>query len=95
MEAVVNSFQLTPSALKSQRRDQATALARQVAMYLIRQETSCSLAEIGQELGSRSPATVSYAYQKIASDINNSPSLRRKVFEIQQELHSAPMNSNW
>ncbi|MEE8414461.1 MAG: chromosomal replication initiator protein DnaA [Dehalococcoidales bacterium] len=85
-EAVVNSFQLTPSDLRSRKRDEVTALARQVAMYLIRQETDCSLAEIGRELGGRSPATVSYAYQKIAGDIKNSPSLKRKVFNIQREL---------
>ena len=92
MEAVVNSFQLTPSDLKSRKRDEATALARQVAMYLIRQETDCSLAEIGRELGGRSPATISYAYQKIANDINNSPALRRKIFEIQQEIQPTSKN---
>lgn len=90
MEAVVNCFQVTPVDLKSRKRDEITALARQVAMYLIRQETDCSLAEIGQELGGRTPATVSHAYQKIADDINNSPSLRRKVFQIQQELAASP-----
>ncbi len=94
MEAVVNSFQLTPSDLKSRKRDEATALARQVVMYLIRQETDCSLAEIGQELGGRSPATVSYAYQKIAGDINNSPSLRRKIFQIQQGIYSSSKTGN-
>jgi len=88
VEAVVNSFQLTPADLRGRKRDGATALARQVAMYLIRQETDCSLAVIGQELGGRTPATVSHAYQKIASDINNSPSLRRKVFDIQQGIKS-------
>ncbi|MFC2071798.1 chromosomal replication initiator protein DnaA [Chloroflexota bacterium] len=95
MEAVVNNFQLTPSDLKSRKRDEATALARQVAMYLIRQETDSSLAEIGRELGGRSPATVSYAYQKIANDISNSPSLRRKIFEIQQGIFPAPKSGNF
>jgi chromosomal replication initiator protein len=89
IEAVINSFQLTPSDLKGRKRDEATALARQVAMYLIRQETDYSLAEVGQELGGRSPATVSHAYQKIANDINNSPSLRRKIFEIQQQIYAS------
>jgi chromosomal replication initiator protein len=88
-EAVVNTFQLTPADLKSRKRDGATVLARQVAMYLIRQETDCSLAEIGLKLGGRSPATVSHAYQKIATDINNSPPLRRRIFEIQQGIHSS------
>jgi len=95
VEAVVNSFQLTPSDLKSRKRDEATALARQVAMYLTRQETSCSLAEIGQELGGRSPATISHAYQKIAKAINDSPSLRRKIFEIQQAIYSTPKNKDY
>ncbi|UCD09660.1 MAG: chromosomal replication initiator protein DnaA, partial [Dehalococcoidales bacterium] len=89
IEAVVDNFQLTPSDLKGRKRDEMTALARQVAMYLIRQETECSLSEIGKELGGRTPATVSHAYQKIADDINYDPSLKRKVFDIQREIHSA------
>ena len=94
VESVVNSFHITPSDLKGRKRDEVTALARQVAMYLIRQETDCSLAEIGQELGGRTPATVSHAYQKIAEDIHNSPSLRRKVFEIQREFSAQPNSKN-
>ncbi len=95
VEAVASSFQLNPSDLRSRKRDEATALPRQVAMYLIRQETDCSLAEIGQELGGRTPATVSHAYQKIASDINNDPTLRRRVFDIQQEIHSSLKKVNY
>ncbi len=93
IEAVVNSFQLTPTDLKSRKKDESTVLARQVAMYLIRQETDCSLEQVGQELGGRSPATVSYAYQKIATSLNDCPSLQRKVFEIQQRLYSSSRNS--
>jgi chromosomal replication initiator protein len=89
MEAVIDSFQLTPTDLKGRKRDEMTALARQVAMYLIRQETECSLTDIGKELGGRTAATVSHAYQKIAADINNDPSLKRKVFDIQQEIYAA------
>ena len=95
IEAVVNSFQLTPSDLRSRKRDETTALARQVAMYLIRQETDCSLAAIGQALGGRNPATISHAYQKIASTIISSPSIRRKVFNIQRSLLSTAKNSNY
>jgi chromosomal replication initiator protein len=95
VEAVIENFQLTPSDLKGRKRDESTVLARQVAMYLIRQETDSSLAEIGKELGGRTPATVSHAYQKIANDINNDPSLKRKLFDIQQEIHSMAKNNNY
>ena len=94
IEAVANSFQLTPSDLQSRKRDEKTALARQVVMYLIRQETSWSLTQIGKELGDRSSATVSHACDKIANDINNSPYLRRKISDIQQKVYSEPSHGS-
>ncbi len=90
IEAVANSFQLTTIELKSQKRDRQTALARQVVMYLIRQETDYSLAQIGQALGGKIPATVSHACEKIASEINSSPYLQRKISRIQQKIHAEP-----
>ncbi len=86
IEAVANSFQLTPPDLKSRKRDKETALARQVAMYLIKQETNYSLAQIGKELGDRDHSTVTHAYGKIAGDIDASPSLKRKILDIQQRI---------
>jgi chromosomal replication initiator protein len=87
IETVANSFQLTPSDLRSRKRDRLTSLARQVAMYLIKQKTNCSLTQIGLELGDRDHATVIHACQKIANDINNDPHLRRKILDIQQGLY--------
>ena len=94
VETVALSFQMPLSELKGRKRDGATVLARQVTMYLMRQETECSLAEIGRELGGRSPATISYAYEKIANNISNDPHLRRQVFNIQQQLHSPSRTAN-
>ena len=95
IEAVVDSFQLTSQDLKSRKRDKETALARQVAMYLIQQEASWSLTQIGKELGGRGPATVSHAYEKIANDINNSPYLKRKILDIQQKIYSKQKGWNY
>jgi len=95
IEAVVNSFQLTPQDLKSRKRDKETALARQVAMYLFRQETSWSLTQIGKELGGRGPATVSHAFEKIADDINDSPYLKRKISDIQHKICSRQKGWNY
>ena len=86
-EAVAGSFQLTREALSGRERDKDTALARRLAMYLIRQETNCSLAQIGQELGNRDAASVTTACKKIAADIESSPYLKRKIHDIQQQLH--------
>jgi len=88
-ETVAGTFQLTLTDLRGRRRDEATAQARQICMYLMRQETECSLSEIGRELGDRSPATISYAYEKMSGAINNDPHLKRQVFNIQQKLYAA------
>jgi len=95
IEAVADSFQLTPLTLKSRNRDKETALARQVAMYLLKQGTNCSLAEIGLELGGRNPSTVSHAYEKIASDIETSPYLRHKILDIQHKISPKHKNGNY
>jgi chromosomal replication initiator protein len=86
IETVAKSFQLTPADLKSRKRDRATALARQVAMYLLKQTTNCSLAQIGLELGNRDHSTVIHASHKIATDMDNDPSLRRKILDIQRGI---------
>ncbi len=87
-EAVAGTFQLTLSDLRGKRRDEATVFARHLCMYLIRQETDCSLSEIGKEFGDRSSSTVSYAFGKISDAINNDPLLKRQIFNIQQRIHS-------
>jgi chromosomal replication initiator protein len=56
-------------------------------MYLIRQETNCSLAQIGQELGGRDAAAVTNACKKVTGDIDASPYLRRKIGDIQQTIN--------
>jgi len=87
LETVAGAFQVTMSDLKGRRRDENTALARQVCMFLLREETDSSLAGIGKELGDRSPATISYAHGKVTESLNNDPHLRRRVFDIRQALH--------
>jgi chromosomal replication initiator protein len=90
VDTVATSFQLTRDALTGRKRDKDTALARRLAMYLIRQETNCSLARIGQELGNRDAAAVTTACKAIAGDIGSSPYIKRKIADIQRQLHPGP-----
>jgi len=86
IEAVAISFQLTPADLKGRKRDRETALARQMAMYLMREKTNYSLEQIGKELGDRDHSTVIHACEKIAAALETSPLLKRKTKDIQQAL---------
>jgi chromosomal replication initiator protein len=87
IDAVAASFQLSSEELVGRKRDKDTTLARRLAMYLIRQETNCSLMQIGQELGKRDAAAVTTACKRIASDLNDTPYLKRKIRDIQRYLH--------
>jgi chromosomal replication initiator protein len=88
IEAVADSFQLSRETLIGRQRDKDTSLARRLAMYLIRQETNCSLARIGQVLGNRDAASVTAACKKTAVDINASPFLKRRINEIKGHLNA-------
>jgi len=86
MEAVADCFQVTTSELKGQKRPERIVFPRQVAMYLIRQETDCSLAQTGQVLGGRCPATISYGYQRIAKRMANNSGMKKRIVELQEQI---------
>jgi chromosomal replication initiator protein len=86
IEAVAGSFQLAREELAGKKRDKDTALARRLAMYLIRQETNLSLAEIGKELGNRDAAAVTAACKQISGSINDNAYLKRKLRDIRRQL---------
>ena len=88
IKAVASRYNLTPADLKSRQKDKGTVLARQIAMYLIRQHTDCSLQQIGKELGGRNHSTVIHACERIASDHDTSPQLKRKLTDIEHSIRS-------
>ena len=86
IRAVADSFRLAGEELAGKKRDKDTSLARRLAMYLMRQETNFSLAQIGRELGHRDAAAVTAACRHVASNLEASPYLKRKVRDIQSHL---------
>lgn len=87
IETVAKSFQLAPADLTSLKRDKEIALARQIAMYLIREQNDYPLAQIGREFGNRNPSTVRHACEKITAESSINPHLRRKISDIRQQIH--------
>jgi chromosomal replication initiator protein len=87
IEMVASNFQLEPPELLGRKRDGNTVLARQVAMYLIRKETNCSLEDIGKEMGGRDHHVVSQACKKIAAYMTSDSGFRCTVLGIQNCIH--------
>jgi chromosomal replication initiator protein len=69
-------------------RSKDVARPRQVAMYLIREETDASLPAIGDALGGRDHTTIMYGCDKIGDMIERDDALRRQVIAIRERLYS-------
>jgi chromosomal replication initiator protein len=85
-QAVAEYYHISLAAMCGKQRDKHIVTPRQIAMYLIRQETQASLFEIGQIFGGRDHSTVLHACEKIERTINTNPTLRREVSAIREQL---------
>lgn len=74
-------FGVTPQKIMSRERTREVALARQVCMYLMREEGDMSLPQIGQELGGRDHTTIMHGCEKVESMLKTDNHFRLQVFE--------------
>lgn len=86
LEAVAEHYRISLEDLCGKQRDKHIVVPRQVAMYLMRQETEASLMEIGQALGGRDHSTVLHGCDKINREVNENSALRKEVLAIRQQL---------
>ena len=88
LEVISEYFGIPVETIKGRRRDKPVALARQIAMYLLREELSMSWTEIGKFLGGKDHSTVIHGYEKTAYEMDINPALRREVLNIKETLYS-------
>ncbi len=89
LSAVADYFALTKEAITGRRRDKQTAMARHVAMYLLREEVNMTATAIGRLLGGKDHSTVLHACNRISSQMDVEPHLRQDVFNIRASLDTA------
>ncbi len=82
INAVATYYKITPDDLYGSSRIAAIALARQIAMYICREQTNLSLPKIGQLFGGRDHTTVMYAQRKIAEFMSERRYVYNQVTEI-------------
>jgi chromosomal replication initiator protein len=87
LDEVATHFGIALSALEGPSRSKAIARPRQIAMYLIREETGVSLPRIGAMLGGRDHSTILYGCDRIAELIEEDVELRRQVLTLRQHLY--------
>ena len=81
-------FDISPSEIRGQRRSKNTALARQVAMYLIRTLTGLSLEDTGREFNNRNHSTVLSSIRKVEELLRTDPEMSGIVRDITSNINS-------
>ncbi|HET9980218.1 MAG TPA: chromosomal replication initiator protein DnaA [Ktedonobacterales bacterium] len=84
---VARHFALTIDDLRGKSRNHQIAWARQVAMYLLREETDASLFVIGRQLGGRDHTTIMHGCARVAKAIAEDREARREVEDVRASLH--------
>lgn len=88
IDTTANYYHLRSGDLKSPSRAKDVSHARQVAIYLIRTMTETSFPKIGAALGNRKHTTILYAYDKMTGEIEQHPSLKQQINEIQGRINT-------
>ena len=85
LDAVSAHFGIDAQALRGSKRDKKTALARQVAMYILTEDAGMSATAIARALDKKHP-TVLHGYKTIQSKQNVDANLRRDILRIRETL---------
>jgi chromosomal replication initiator protein len=86
LRRVSEAFGVKPSDLRARTRTKAVAFPRQVAMYLTRQLTSDSYADIGRGFGGKDHTTVLHAVNKIELLLQEDPKFQKTIEHIINSL---------
>jgi len=85
--AVAEEFQLQIGQLKQKSNARPIAYPRQIAMYLIKELTACSLPEIGRFFGGKHHTTVLHSIQKIDKSRQKDADLNRLIQRVTDSIH--------
>lgn len=84
--SVCEYLNIPEDLIRAKTRKQEIVNARQIAMYLCKELTSCSLKTIGLHFGGRDHSTVIHAYQTVEDLSNTDPKYRSLVQQLKSKI---------
>jgi len=87
ISAIASHFNLKVSEILGTRRLKKIALARQISMYLLRNDLKIPLMEVGRLLGGKDHTTIIHGVEKITKLLPESEDLRVDIAEIRKKLY--------
>jgi chromosomal replication initiator protein len=88
-QAVAEVYGVPVERMKARGRASQIAHARQVAMYLARELTHLSLAQVGEHFGGRDHTTVLHAQRKIADEVSQPGQTQRDIENLKRMLRAS------
>ncbi len=89
IKAVASYFQVDVVAMSGRNRSREIVIPRQIAMFMIREGTASSLADIGRALGGRDHTTVMHGIEKIEAQLLEDAVLRSQLIAIREALETS------
>lgn len=86
LKVVAEVFDVTAKEIKGSRRTAYVALARQVCMYLLREELGLPLEKVAREVNRKDHTTVLHACEKVGEMINSNERVKIKVEKCKEML---------
>ena len=88
VETVARYYGVPVAELRGKARDKQVVLPRQIAMYLMREETEAPLLRIGAALGGRDHSTILHGCEKIEREMAENDDFRRDVGALREMLYT-------
>lgn len=85
-KSVCKKYNIKISDMESAKRKREFSHPRQIAMYLCRELTDCSLPKIGESFGGRDHTTVLHAYDKISSELKTNSALADEINQLKSDI---------
>ena len=86
VERIINEvsryFEVSPQDIRSMDRTANVSLARQAAVYIIREVTHMSMASIGEEFSGRDHSTIVYTIKQSKTTMNSNAQYRNTIEDI-------------
>jgi chromosomal replication initiator protein len=89
LQGVCSYYHIEMERLCGRQRDREVAWPRQVAMYLMREETDASLLQIGAELGGRDHTTIIHGCERVRSEMQCNERVRQEIAAVLNTLRAA------
>ena len=86
IQQVANYYQIKLEDIKGKSREQKFAIPRQVAMFILREDSKINLNSIGKLFGGRDHSTVLHAIRRIQTDAATNQNLRRDLLSLRSSI---------